>query len=86
MGGGDGGGLGDGGVLVRAARRSRTESSFRLRSVLAWVSVWWFWDRVAWCWVSLFTASSRRSREVWCVVRSGMRAGRTRIVRNLIIY
>ena len=39
MGGGEVGGLGEGGVEVRVARRSRTESSLRLRSALAWVSV-----------------------------------------------
>lgn len=39
MGAGDGGGFGDGGVEVRVARRSRTKSSLRLRSTLAWLSV-----------------------------------------------
>jgi len=57
-GGGDGGVLGEGGAVVRATRRSRTESSFWLRSVLAW-------ERVAWCWVSLWIASSRRSRDMF---------------------
>lgn len=39
MGGRDGGGLGEGGVAVRAVRWSRIESSLKLRSALVWVSV-----------------------------------------------
>lgn len=46
LGGGEGGGFGEGGDSVRAASRSRTESSLRLRFALAWVRDCWFWDRV----------------------------------------